>query len=69
VGWAGGRLRVRIAAVPEAGRANAALEVFLAEQLGLPRRRVRVVAGFTAPQKLVEIEGLEQGDLDARLGR
>jgi uncharacterized protein len=69
VGWANGRLRIRIAAAPEAGRANAALEAFLAESLGLGKRQVRVVSGFTAAQKLIEIEGLAQPELDARLRR
>lgn len=66
VGWSGDRLRVRVAAAPEKGRANAALEAFLAESFGLPRQSVRVVAGHTAAQKIVEVDGLELAAL-ARL--
>lgn len=64
MGWSNGRLRVRIAAAPEAGRANAALEAFVAEVLGLKRRQVSVVAGHTATNKLLEIHGLAQTELD-----
>jgi uncharacterized protein YggU (UPF0235/DUF167 family) len=67
VGWRDGRLRIRVAAAPERGRANVALEALLAESLSIPRSRVRVVAGHTAARKLVEIEGLTPADLDARL--
>jgi uncharacterized protein (TIGR00251 family) len=63
VEWRAGRLRVRVTAAPERGRANAALETLLAEALDIPRRRVRVVSGHAAPAKLVEIEGVDEGRL------
>ncbi len=69
VGWTAGRLRVRITAPPEGGRANAALEALLAERVGRPRRAVRVVTGHTSTLKLVEFAGLEQADLDRVFGR
>jgi uncharacterized protein YggU (UPF0235/DUF167 family) len=69
VGWLGGALKVRIAAVPEGGRANAALETLLAETLGVRKADVRVATGHTASRKLVEIEGLEQSEIDRRLER
>ena len=59
LGWTGERLRVKVAAAPEKGRANAALEAFLAERLGLPRKAVRVVVGHTAALKVVEVDGIE----------
>ena len=57
--WSGERLRIKVAAAPEKGRANAALEAFLAERFGLARRAVRVVTGHTSAQKIVEVDGLE----------
>lgn len=66
-GWVGRRLKVRVAAVPEKGRANAMLETFLAERLGLPKHAVRVVAGAASPVKLVEIAGLTSEELRSRL--
>jgi uncharacterized protein YggU (UPF0235/DUF167 family) len=40
-----GRLRVRIAAAPERGRANGALCAFIAKALGCGRREVSLAAG------------------------
>jgi uncharacterized protein (TIGR00251 family) len=50
-------LSVRVRAVPEEGRANAALQVVLAKVAGVARTRVSVVAGATSRLKTVEIEG------------
>ncbi len=69
VGWSSDRLKVRVAAVPVAGKANAALEALLAERVGLPRGRVRVVAGQGSPLKLVEFTGLDQESLDRHFDR
>lgn len=66
-GWLGGRLKVRVAAVPERGRANEALEGLLADALQLPRHAVRVVAGASTSRKLVEISGLTRAELLRRL--
>jgi uncharacterized protein (TIGR00251 family) len=40
-----GRLRVRIAAAPEDGRANAELAAFVAKSLGCPKRDVAILHG------------------------
>ncbi|MBN1239143.1 MAG: DUF167 domain-containing protein [Gammaproteobacteria bacterium] len=68
VGWVGGKLKVKVAAAPEGGRANDALAAFLAERLGLPRRSVRVATGHTSSSKIVEIAGIRQADLVERFG-
>lgn len=46
-----GCLRVRLAAPPVDGKANAALQAWLAAELGLPRRAVRLLRGDTARRK------------------
>jgi uncharacterized protein (TIGR00251 family) len=51
----GGCLRIRLAAPPVEGRANAALIAFLAEQFGVPQRAVTVVRGNAARRKTVRI--------------
>ena len=56
-----------MAAPPERGRANAALVELLAEALGIPRARVRVVGGATARRKVVEIDGLDAGSVERLL--
>jgi uncharacterized protein (TIGR00251 family) len=44
-GESGGRLRVRVAAAPEDGKANERLCSFLAKLLGCPKKDVRVLSG------------------------
>ncbi len=68
-GWVGEALKVRVTAPAERGRANAAVEATLAEALGLPGSRARVVAGRTSPRKLVEIVGLSESEVYERLAR
>ncbi len=50
-----GCLRVRLAAPPVDGKANAALVAWLAEELGLPRRAVQVLRGDSARRKQLTI--------------
>jgi uncharacterized protein len=56
-----------VSAVPERGKANAALVDLLAGALGVPRTRVRVVGGQTARRKIVEIEGVDAAEIERRL--
>lgn len=50
-----GVLRVKVAAAPEKGRANAELCDFLAEVFGVPKSKVEVVAGHTSARKQVSV--------------
>jgi hypothetical protein len=68
-GWQGDSLRVKIRARPEKGRANEAVLRFLAGRLSLPRFRLALVRGATSRDKLIEVEGLSEAELRARLGR
>lgn len=67
VGWLDAALKVRVAAAPEAGRANAALEALLAGALGVRKSAVRVAAGHGSTRKRIEIDGLDQAELERRL--
>lgn len=67
VGWLGDRLKIKIAAPPQDGRANDALIEFLAAQLGVPKRNVRIASGHGASTKVVEIDGFSQPQLIDRL--
>jgi len=51
----GGSLRIRLAAPPVEGRANAALIAFLAEQFGVPQVAVTILRGHAARRKTVRI--------------
>lgn len=66
-GRLGDALKVRVAAPPEDGAANAALLAFLAGRLGLSRRAVTLVAGASSPRKAVAVEGLDAAEAEARL--
>lgn len=51
-----GALRVRLAAQPVEGQANARLLAWLADELGCTRRAVRLQRGDTSRRKTVEID-------------
>ena len=50
-------LRLRVAAVPDKGRANAAVIVLLGNTLGVPKSAIAVTSGETARLKTVAIAG------------
>lgn len=59
VGWqADGKLRVRVTAPPERGRANRAVVELLARALRVRGSAVRVVSGAGAREKRVEVDGV-----------
>jgi uncharacterized protein len=59
-GMHGDALKVRVAAPPVDGAANAALVKFFAELFSVARRDVRIVAGETSRSKIVEIDGITE---------
>ena len=67
VGWLDQALKVRVAAPPQDGRANRALEQLLAAALGLKKSAVVVAAGRSSAQKRVAIEGLSREEILRRL--
>ncbi len=52
---ADGTVKIKVAAVPEKGKANAELCSFLAREFGVPQNRVEVIAGQTSPVKVVRV--------------
>ncbi len=63
----GDGIKVRVAAPPEDGRANRALIDTLAAALDVKAASIRIVRGHGAPQKVVEIDGLEPAEIWRRL--
>jgi uncharacterized protein YggU (UPF0235/DUF167 family) len=61
-GW-----RLRVAAPPEDGRANRAVEQLVARTVGIDLRDVRIVRGFTARDKLIEIDGVDVATVERAL--
>lgn len=54
-GQHGDALKIRLAAPPVDGKANAALVDFIATALGLPRTAVTLKSGQTSRRKVVEV--------------
>lgn len=50
-------LRLRVKAVPDKGKANAAVVALLSKALGVPKSAIRLVSGETARLKTVAIAG------------
>jgi uncharacterized protein len=51
-----GTWKVKVAAAPEKGKANRALLDFLAEHLGVAKRRVHIVSGETSQLKRIHVD-------------
>jgi len=67
-GRLGDAWKLDLAAPPVEGKANEECIRFLAGLAGVPRSRVRILSGAASRVKVIEIEGLDQADLEARLG-
>jgi uncharacterized protein (TIGR00251 family) len=59
-----GTLVVRVTAPALEGRANRAVQRLVAKRLGIAPTRLSIVRGAHAREKVLEIEGVEQRELD-----
>ena len=66
----GAAVKARVRAVPEDGKANAAVAVLIADWIGVPKGRVAVVGGQKSRVKTLQIDGApdETGRLIAAAG-
>ena len=62
-----GRPKIRLAAPPVDGAANAALVEFVAKRLKIAKSRVKVVGGLTSRRKMLEVEGVGAGAVSEAL--
>lgn len=69
VGWVGEALKVRVKAAPERGKANEAVLAALAAALKVPRQSLRLITGTSSERKIIEVHGLAEAELNARLGK
>ena len=60
-------LKVRVRVAPEKGKANKAVEKFIASILGLPSTAVNISSGSSSPQKTVKIAGLTLAQVKEKL--
>lgn len=63
----GERLKVRVSAPPEDGKANKAICALIAERLGVRAAMVSVERGLTSAEKTVRIAGVDPESARARL--
>src|SRR5262245_4314673 len=69
VGRYGDALKIKVAAPPQAGRANDALLTLLAHEFGVKAAQVTLTAGASSRTKRFRIEGLELERVDTLLDR
>jgi len=62
-----GCIKIRLAAPPVDGAANAALVEFVAQRLGIAKQRVRLCSGHASRRKVLEIDGLSEAAILAAL--
>ena len=62
-----GRLRVRVRAAPERGKANRAVIRLLGRCLGIPLSSLEIVAGHGSRDKVLLVHGLDPDQLSAKL--
>ncbi len=63
-----GCVKIRLAAPPVDGAANAALIEFVAGQLDIAKSRVRIVTGLSSRRKVLEVDGVSAAQLNQALG-
>jgi hypothetical protein len=62
-----GTIKIRIAAPPADGEANATLIEFLADILGVPKSRLDIVAGVTGRDKLIAVLDMDAETAHSRI--
>jgi uncharacterized protein (TIGR00251 family) len=67
VGRYGGAWKVRVTSPPERGRANADVVDLIADAVGVLRPDVRLVAGASSRDKVVELTGITLEEAERRL--
>jgi uncharacterized protein len=67
VGEHGGAIKIKLRAPALEGKANAALRIFLAQELKVSGRGIAIERGHKSHDKLVRIDGLSEEEVRRRL--
>ena len=67
LGIDGNVFKVKLTAPPVEGKANKALQQFLAKKLGVPKTGVEIVSGERSRVKSIRIHGLSPEDVEEML--
>lgn len=62
-----GTLRIRVAAPPVEGKANQALIAFLADVLGVRKRKIEILAGERGLDKIISVLDMRASEVEKRL--
>ena len=63
----GDRLKVRVSAPPEGGRANKAVCRLIAGALGVKPKQVSIEAGRSSPEKTIRVENCDAATVEGKL--
>ena len=67
-GALGDKLKIKLRAAPEKGKANDELVKFLSSRLGVKKNQVQIISGQASASKQVRIEGVDATAVRAKLG-
>ena len=67
VGPLGDRLKVRVSAPPEGGRANKAVCTLIARALGVKPKQVSIDAGRSSSEKTIRVENCDVATVEKKL--
>ena len=62
-----GKLKVKITAAPERGKANQALIHFLAQKLDIKKNNITIISGHTSPFKTIQVSNISKHTLLEKL--
>lgn len=68
LGIKGGRLRLRVKAPPQNGKANQACISLLAKIMGITKKEIKLISGAKAREKMFFIQNMKLDDLKEKLG-
>ena len=66
-GVVGDRVKIRVQAPPEDGKANDAVCTLIATMLGLSKQQISIVSGSSSPFKTVCVTGVTKSDVCNRI--
>jgi uncharacterized protein len=67
VGSSGSVWKIKIAAAPDKGKANKELIDFLSDKLNIKKAQISILRGQTSHNKVLLIDGLNEGEVEARM--
>jgi uncharacterized protein (TIGR00251 family) len=67
-GLHGDAIKVKVTAPPVEGKANVALQRFIADKLNLSASQIEIMAGKRSREKILKISGISRAEVEKALG-